>query len=132
MSKHTLNENHFGLTYIATGEQTEGRYFQCSASIPAGDAGPPKHTHDRESEGFYVVSGSLSLIVEDNEHVLQAGDYLNVLSGQAHSWSNKSNETVELIITFSPSGIEDMFRELGKPNADFVSVGAKFGMRFID
>jgi len=132
VSKYTLNENHFGLTYIATGEQTDGRYFQCSTSIPVGDSGPPKHTHDFESEGFYVASGTLTLVVEDQEHVLQAGDYLNVLPRQPHTWSNKSDKTVELIITFSPSGIEDMFRELDMPSADIVSVGTKYGMTIVD
>jgi len=132
MLKAMRKENHFGLTYIATSEQTEGRYFQCSTSIPAGDSGPPKHTHDRESEGFYVVSGTLSLIVENNEHVLQEGDYLNVLSGTAHTWINKSDKAVELIITFSPSGIENMFREFDEPNADFEAVGAKYGMTVVE
>lgn len=132
MSKYTHDEEHFGLTYIATGEHTGGRYFQCSTLIPAGDIGPPKHRHENESEGFYVVSGQFCLIVDDIDHDLRAGDYLNVFPGQVHTWTNKSKDKVELIITFSPSGIEDMFRELDKPDADFVSVGEKYGMTIVD
>jgi len=127
-----LNEEHFGLTYIATGEQTGGRYFQSSTVIPAGDAGPPKHKHESEDEGFYVVSGELCLCVEETEHSLKAGDYVNILSGQTHTWSNKSKHPVELIITFTPSGIEEMFRELDQPDADFASVAKKYGMTIVE
>jgi len=132
MSDYTLDEEHFGLTYIATGEQTDGHYFQCSASIPPGDPGPPPHRHATESERFYVVSGRLSLVVEDAEHLLEAGDTFSVKPGETHTWSNKSTEVAELIITFSPSGIENMFRELDEPGAEFISVGDKYGMTTAD
>lgn len=125
-------EHHFGLTYIATGGQTNGRYFQCSASIPPGDKGPPLHFHANESEGFYVITGSLTLLAAGKEHTLTTGDFFNVMPGVVHSWFNDSNKTVELIITFSPSGIEDMFRELDEKNADFVSIGIKYGMSIVE
>jgi len=131
MSKHNLNETHFGLRYIATGEQTDGQYFQCTTSIPAGDPGPPKHRHKNESEGFYVLSGSLCLIVEGREHVLNSGDFFNVAPGTTHTWSNKSAEEAELVITFSPSGIENMFRELDNEKADYELIGAKYGMTIV-
>ena len=132
MSKVLNAEHHFGLTYIATGRQTNGRYFQCSTSIPSGDKGPPVHTHENESEGFYVVAGSLTLVVAGKEYALTAGEFFNVMPGIAHSWYNDSNSTAELVITFSPSGIEDMFRELDEPGADFVSIGTKYGMSVVD
>jgi len=132
MSSYNLHESYFGLTYIATGEQTDGRYFQCSTSVPAGDTGPPKHTHSSESEGFYILAGTLNLITDDTEHVLKAGDYFNVAPGTAHTWSNKTKSPVDLIITFSPSGIEDMFRELDQPGADFELIGKKFGMSIVE
>jgi len=131
MSMYTLNENYFGLTYIATGEQTNGCYFQCSASIPAGDSGPPRHKHKYESEGFYVVSGEFHLTVGEREHLLKSGDYINVLPGELHTWKNKSKDIVELIITFSPSGIENMFRELDQSGVDVVTVGEKYGMTIV-
>jgi len=124
----TNSENYFGLNYIATGEHTDGQYFQCSTSIPAGDAGPPTHMHENESEGFYVISGLLTLVAGGKEHKLSAGDFFIVMPKVTHTWRNESSKTVELLITFSPSGIENMFRELDEPNADFISIGAKYGM----
>jgi len=126
-----IAEQHFGLTFIATGEQTAGRYFQCTSCIPAGDSGPPLHSHANESEGFYVLSGSLTLTVSGCQHYLQAGDYLNVMPDEPHTWINSSDEVTKLLITFSPSGIENMFRELDKPDADLIAVGKRYGMTII-
>ena len=70
--------------------------------------------------------------MDDTEYLLEAGDFLNVLPGQKHTWSNKSNGTVELLITFSPSGIEDMFREFDVSGADFIAVGRKYGMKIVE
>ena len=128
----TNSEQHFGLNYIATGGHTNGRYFQCSTSIPPGDAGPPTHRHANESEGFYVVSGSLKLIADGKVYELNAGDFFNVLPDVAHTWRNESSETTELLITFSPSGIEGMFRELDEKDADYVAVGKKYGMTLVN
>jgi len=131
MLNNSVKEECFGLTFIATGDDTDGQYFQCSASIPAGDAGPPKHMHASESEGFYVISGSLNLVVEDKEHILKAGDFFYVPPGTSHTWSNRSTKATDVIFTFSPSGIENMFRELGNQAADFESIGAKYGMTIV-
>jgi len=124
-------ESHFGLNFIATGEQTDGRYFQCSTSIPPGDNGPPEHKHANESEGFYVISGLLNLYVGGEVHVLEPGDYVNVMPGEVHTWSNTTKKSTELVITFAPSGIENMFRELDEPDSNFIAVGKKYGMTVI-
>ncbi len=52
MKKSESNKNYFGLNYIATGEVTNGKYFLSEITIPAGDLGPPLHTHLNEDESF--------------------------------------------------------------------------------
>ena len=37
--------------FLATGEETEGRYAMWEALVLPG-GGPPPHTHSREEEGF--------------------------------------------------------------------------------
>lgn len=132
MATESQPETHFGLTYIATGDDTDGQYFQCSATIPAGDSGPPVHKHANESEGFYVASGTLTIKIDGQTRTLNEGDYVNVRPGQAHTWSNQSQRSTLLIITFSPAGIENMFRELDNQSADFATVGHKFGMTILN
>lgn len=54
ISKNTF----FGLTFLAIGKETDGKYFYCETTIPAGDNGPPSHFHSEEDEGFYLRKGS--------------------------------------------------------------------------
>ena len=123
-------ENHFGLTYIATGKETNGKYFLSETVIPVGDSGPPPHIHANEDEGFFVQEGELTLIVNDNEVKLKSGEFLNVEKGEKHTWRNDADSDARLIITFSPAGIENMFIELENDMQNIVEIGKRYGTEF--
>lgn len=57
--------------FLATGDETNGRYAMCEAIPPGG--GPPPHVHSREEEGFYVLEGEITLTVGDKRLVVTAG-----------------------------------------------------------
>ena len=57
MKKTSTNKYYFGLKFIATGDDTNGRYFMSETIIPAGDFGPPLHSHLNEDESFYLKKG---------------------------------------------------------------------------
>ena len=40
--------------FLATGQETNGKYAMWEAVVPPG-GGPPPHVHSREEEGFYVL-----------------------------------------------------------------------------
>jgi len=42
--------------FLATGDETDGRYAMFEAFVLPG-GGPPPHTHSREEESFYVLEG---------------------------------------------------------------------------
>jgi uncharacterized cupin superfamily protein len=46
------------------GEKTNNSFFQFEAVVPTGGE-PPPHIHGREDESFYVVSGSLEIVLGD-------------------------------------------------------------------
>ncbi|HVX92414.1 MAG TPA: cupin domain-containing protein, partial [Xanthobacteraceae bacterium] len=50
-------------TYKATGAETGGSFSLWEAVFPPG-AGAPPHTHAREDEAFYVLSGELMIDFE--------------------------------------------------------------------
>src|SRR6266545_4295438 len=58
--------NVLGVTHIykATGTETAGAFSLWEAVVPPG-AGAPPHTHTREDEAFYVLSGELIIEFED-------------------------------------------------------------------
>ena len=53
--------------FLATGEDTNGRYALWEAVPPGG--GPPPHVHSREEEGFYVLDGDTTFTVNDERVV---------------------------------------------------------------
>src|SRR5215813_7580639 len=57
--------NVLGVTHIykATGGDTAGSFSLWEAVVPPG-AGAPPHTHEREDESFYVLSGELEVEFE--------------------------------------------------------------------
>ena len=130
MKKTKILENFFGLNFIATGNETNGKYFLSETVVPAGDLGPPIHVHAHEDESFFLKSGQLKFIVNDEEVELNAGEFLNIEKGERHTWKNESTEDAELIITFAPAGIEKMFIELDKDRSRIKQIGMKYGTVF--
>ncbi len=125
-----MKRNYFGLRFIATGNETGGKYFLSETTIPAGDPGPPMHTHSKEDESFYLKSGQLLFHVNGKEIELKEGEFLNIEKGERHSWKNDSNTDAELIVIFAPAGIEKMFVELDEDMAGIKEIGLKYGTDF--
>lgn len=103
--------------FLATGEDTGGRYALCDALVPPG-SGPPPHVHSREEEGFYVLDGEITFTVNGERMVAGAGTFANVPIGVPHSFKNESDRPARMLITVAPAGLEQMFFEVGSPLAD--------------
>src|SRR5947207_4594876 len=73
--------------FLATGEDTNGKYALWEALVPPG-GGPPPHIHSREEEGFYVLEGEITLHVGDKRVVATAGMFTTMPVGTLHSFKN--------------------------------------------
>ena len=73
--------------FLATGEDTGGRYAFWEAIVPPG-GGPPPHVHSREEEGFYVLEGEVTFWVGDDRLVATAGTFANMPVGTPHAFKN--------------------------------------------
>ena len=122
--------NYFGLTYLATGKETNGQYFLSKTIVPAGDPGPPPHIHTNEDEGFYLESGNLIFTINGEEFELGPGSYINIEKGEKHTWRNDTSTDAILMVTFAPAGIEDMFREMDANPSNLMEIGLKYGTQF--
>jgi len=98
--------------FLATGEDTNGRYALWEAIVPPG-GGPPPHVHSREEEGFYVLEGEITLQVGDKRLVAGPGMFANMPVGTPHSFKNESNKPAKMLISVAPAGLERMFMEVG-------------------
>jgi quercetin dioxygenase-like cupin family protein len=80
------------------------------ATVPPG-GGPPPHIHRYEDETFYVLEGECRLLLADEWVAAGAGDFVNVPRGTVHRFQNQGTETMRMIVTFTPAGIERFFEE---------------------
>jgi len=103
--------------FLATGEDTDGKYTTFEAIVPPG-SGPPPHIHSREEESFLVLEGEMTFQLGDDRFVAGEGTFLNMPVGSLHSFKNESDETARLLISLAPAGLEKMFLEVGTPLPD--------------
>jgi quercetin dioxygenase-like cupin family protein len=103
--------------FLATGEDTNGTYALMEAIVPPG-GGPPPHVHSREEEGFYVLEGEVTLVIDGKPLVATAGMFANLPVGIPHSFKNESSRPAKMLISLAPAGPEQMFFEFGVPLAE--------------
>src|SRR5206468_4291511 len=103
--------------FLATGEETNGKYALWEAIVPPG-GGPPPHVHSREEEGFYVLEGEITFTIGDKSLVASAGMFANMPVGTPHSFKNESDKPAKMLISVAPAGLEKMFFEVGVPLAE--------------
>jgi quercetin dioxygenase-like cupin family protein len=100
--------------FLATGEETNGKYALFEAIVSPG-GGPPPHVHSREEEGFYVLEGEISFTIDGKRLVATAGMFANMPVGTPHSFKNESSRPGKMLISVAPAGLEKMFFEVGVP-----------------
>src|ERR1700722_11284710 len=100
--------------FLATGDDTNGKYAVWEAIVPPG-GGPPPHVHSREEEGFYILEGEITLFIGDQRLIVSAGMFANMPVGTPHSFKNESGKPARMLISVAPAGLEKMFFESGVP-----------------
>src|ERR1700733_14284834 len=87
--------------FLATGEDTDGRYALWEAIVPPG-GGPPPHVHSRKEEGFYILEGEITFSVNGERVVAPGGTFTNMPVGTPHSFKNEGDRTARMLITVAP------------------------------
>lgn len=103
--------------FLATGDDTNGKYAMWEAIVPPG-GGPPPHVHGREEEGFFILDGEITFQIGDKRIVATAGMFANMPVGTPHSFKNESGRPAKMLISVAPAGLEQMFFEVGVPLAE--------------
>jgi len=102
--------------FLATGDETDGRYALWEAIVSPG-GGPPPHVHSREEEGFYILEGEITFQIGGERRVATAGMFANMPVGTPHSFKNETARPARMLISVAPAGLENMFFEVGQPVA---------------
>ena len=91
---------------------------------PAGDQ-PPLHVHEREDEGFYVLSGSVTLWVGDADPVtLVPGEYALAPHGIPHTY-RVGDSAATFLVTSTPGAFAAFVREAGRPATNALAAGPR-------
>jgi len=100
--------------FMATSEDTNGKYAMWEAIVPPG-GGPPPHVHSREEESFYILEGEITFQIGEERVVVTAGMFANMPVGTPHTFKNESSQPARVLISVAPAGLEEMFFEFGVP-----------------
>jgi len=72
--------------------------------------GPASHRHSWD-EGFYVLSGSLRVTIDDHESILRPGDFGLAVGGSFHTF--EATEPSVFFATFSDVSALDYLEQMG-------------------
>ena len=100
-----------------SGADTGGEYCLLEVSLAPG-MGVPRHTHTREDEAYYVLSGELEVVVGDEVFVLKVGDTLIAPRDIPHQLRNPGKTENHYLLVFSPSGFEEFLKATAVPAPD--------------
>lgn len=94
-----------------------------TATFEEGAAGAPVHFHTKATEFFHVTAGRLDVLVGDEVHTLDAGDFIAVPPGVKHAFAPAAGHTASVFVGFTPGmGRFDYYRLLGRVNAGEATV----------
>lgn len=93
--------------------QVGGSITVIEARVPS-RSGPPKHIHNEREETFEVLEGTFRFQVGDEEFDATPGTSVLVPRGIPHTWANVGPDMGRMLFIFTPGGIDDFFREIGR------------------
>ena len=112
IEQYTLN----GIIYkiILSSNQTENKYSIIEITFPSGEESEiPLHKHGNESLVMHVIEGNFSFrygkeTIEGNKDTV-----LRFEKDISHSYRKIGKDQGKLLVTYTPAGLENFFRELG-------------------
>lgn len=132
-------------TFLVTGAQSDNAYFIMEAIVPPA-GGPPPHIHAAEQEAFYLLDGTLDILMGDKVVQASTGDFVHIPAGTIHCFRNTGNTIARVLVIFSPGGLERFFestlekvliRSADPPQntdvviARYLEAGPRFGITFV-
>ena len=98
--------------YLIDSADTEGRFALIEHRIPPRTLAAPTHTHEREDEYSYVLSGRMGAQIGDEVVEAGPGELVVKPRGIPHAFWNASEEETVLLELISPGEFGEYFAEL--------------------
>lgn len=90
------------ITLLADSNTTGGALTANRATFLKGSPGAPAHFHTRATEMFFVLSGSMRILLDDRIVTLGQGDFLTVPPTVPHAFAPAPDTEAEMLVVFTP------------------------------
>jgi len=90
-----------GVTLFADVAETGGHLTSHRSILKPGTAGAPVHRHGQASELFFVLSGALRVLIDEDIVVLRQGDFLVVPPNTTHAFEAAGDEVTEVFFVLT-------------------------------
>ena len=98
--------------FMADGDETARAYSISEWWLEANTTGPGAHSHP-EDDVFYVLEGTMSLLVGERWIDAPAGSFVLVPGGVTHDFQNRSDRRAG-VLNFSPGEFEPEMKEIAE------------------
>ncbi len=121
---------------MLSGARTNGTCSVLFADLKPGEGAPP-HLHREYDEYFFLVEGTISLVIDGKESTIVPGTLAFTPRGAIHSFKNIGASTASMLEWTIPGGNEPYFRAVSEMGADIdpkrlAEINAHFATEFID
>ena len=98
----------------ASGAATNNGLAVVEQRLPAGFS-PPPHIHHNEDEAFYILSGSITAQLGDEQVAAQSGAFLWLPRGVQHGFVVSGDAPCTILVITTPSGFDGFVADVGSP-----------------
>jgi len=112
IEQYSLN----GISYkiIVSGSQTENKYSIIEITFPSGQESEiPLHKHGNEALVMHVIEGNFSFKYGNETLEGSKDTVLKFEKDISHSYRKIGKDQGKLLVTYTPAGLENFFREIG-------------------
>lgn len=123
-----------GASLVGRAEWTAGDVCVLEQTVPPRTL-VAAHSHTRETQGAYVISGELSFYVDGEEQTVGAGSYVVRPAGSVHALWNATGEDARMIEVTTPANdwqafvleLQRFHERGGGAAADLVALAERYG-----
>lgn len=114
------------MTVLVPGPETGGAFALLHVVKPSGSSTPP-HSHERDAEVVYTLSGAVKADTEGRVLPVAEGEAFMLPPGRPHRLFNDTGRIARELLLCVPAGFEDFVTEAGTPTEPFADPWAMTG-----
>lgn len=74
----------------------------------------PPHTHAKEEESYFMLAGTMTMQLGDQEWMIEPGDFVHVPAKTIHGYSNHSAQSIRFLAWSVGGAVDEFFTEMSE------------------